>query len=279
MENHVPSFGVAYNLRTMSVPVADASIGADQTWDYSAANSNLVLGYKVVDPSTLPSNIKDSVPTAEYCYQQQGAPNAGLAGADFYSNEGTHYLKVGTKNSGSNPVERKNDTVMVFGQTYGSTMYYAGFNRLYAGYGTLKIAGKTYNNIVMIKSYNSTLTPDTIVQFHQFSPFYQLVFSYTKSSGTIKNMVYFEITSTGNSSGIAENRNSEIVSIYPNPAKSQININAAKGIENASIYSLTGQKVKTIILNQQDKPYSIEDLNSGIYMIVVGNETRKLIIE
>ncbi|WP_304036605.1 FG-GAP-like repeat-containing protein [Mesonia mobilis] len=58
------------------------------------------------------------------------------------------------------------------------------------------------------------------------------------------------------------------LSLYPNPAKNQIAINAAFGIDGESfeIYSITGQKQITGTL-YQDQPISIEQLSTGIYFL------------
>jgi len=69
--------------------------------------------------------------------------------------------------------------------------------------------------------------------------------------------------------------------IYPNPATEYINIQSSNKLQSASIYSISGQKVKDI--NSKFDNINISDLLSGIYFVKVNadgvDSTQKLVIK
>ncbi len=76
------------------------------------------------------------------------------------------------------------------------------------------------------------------------------------------------LTGTG-SSGISEKNNLDVeISIYPNPAGSQVTVNAAtKEALHLSVYSLTGMEVSETITFTGTYRLDLEGLNNGIYML------------
>ena len=54
------------------------------------------------------------------------------------------------------------------------------------------------------------------------------------------------------------------ISLYPNPVQGQLNISSEKAISQLSIYSLSGQVVKTVA--SQSTSVDVSDLESGIYL-------------
>jgi hypothetical protein len=84
-----------------------------------------------------------------------------------------------------------------------------------------------------------------------------------------------------NENNVAENS----ISIFPNPAKSAINISANRKLISASIFDITGKIQSTYSLNNNEKSLlDISSLSSGIYLIrVTTNDnsviTQKLIVE
>ena len=77
---------------------------------------------------------------------------------------------------------------------------------------------------------------------------------------------------------------SELLKVYPNPATDVVYIEAVESQPyNASIYSITGQKVRTFQLKDHVQTVPIGDLNSGMYVILVecdsGSLTAKFIKE
>lgn len=272
IENHVPPFGTNYSLFQITNTINQATPGANQTWDYSAAALTTVITFSIVDPAGLPASIKDSVPNADWAEKiNLGTPE--LAPYAFYENKTTCYVKTGTKSSGSNPVEKANDTAIVFGHAYDSIIYY-GMNRHYAGYGTLKVSTKTYNNVAMIKSY-ATGTTDTLIQFHQFLPHWQLLMSYANMNGTISNKYYWEPTASTNG---MDNLSANPVSLYPNPAKDRltIDLNQTAATAQVTVYDITGKSIlQANAVQTQLLHLDLHHLVKGLYTVEVSADGKK----
>lgn len=70
--------------------------------------------------------------------------------------------------------------------------------------------------------------------------------------------------------GINEFEKNTSMSIFPNPALNFLNIESANELKSVVITDYTGKIIKQVILNQVTKTtIEIEDLNSGIYFIIV----------
>lgn len=281
MENHVPPFGTTYTMNTVSGSVTPASEGASQSWTYASISGIPALTYKIVNPATLPARIKDSVPSADFGAQGVGAPHDTLAIYDFYKNETSHYVKVGKKSSGNNPVQKTSDTVIMFNHTYGNTLVYGGMNRVYCGYGTLTIKTKTYQNVVMIKSY-MTGSSDTLFQFHQFNPHYQLLMSYARISGNIQNVIYWE-PAVSTPTALKENT-SDVIGVFPNPAKDQLRVSLKKpaGKLKTIMMDMQGKVVLENYTDQvQEASLDVSSLQPGMYILNIeadGALTREKIL-
>jgi len=63
-----------------------------------------------------------------------------------------------------------------------------------------------------------------------------------------------------------------IVSLYPNPAKSEVNISSESIINSIEIYNPLGQKVYQTKLNTKLKSIDINSLSKGIYIIGVNTD-------
>ena len=76
--------------------------------------------------------------------------------------------------------------------------------------------------------------------------------------------------------------NNEQLTIYPNPVQSVLNIHtssAFNGEATVNIYNITGQKLlsKTISLsNSTDKSINLSDLNSGMYLLEILNNSKSV---
>ncbi len=283
MENHLPPFGASYSLNNITTSIAIPTAGANQTWDYSAITTTPVTSFTVVDPATLPSKIKDSVPGTTYATRVEIGGSPDVAPYDFILNKTTHYVKIGTKSSGSNPPEKKSDTIMMFNQGFGDTLTYGTGNVrvLYAGYGTLKAMTKVYQNVVMLKSFTST-TSNVAYQFYQFSPYFQQLFMVSTRSDTVVTKYYFEPTSAPN--GLRE-ENILHASVYPNPVNDILNIQFDKPSTKAKI-EIMDMQGKSLLQQFFDQTQNIHtDLSGfepGIYFLNLQSDgtitTRKLIV-
>ena len=72
--------------------------------------------------------------------------------------------------------------------------------------------------------------------------------------------------------------------IYPNPAKSMINIESSlNGEAQVSIFDMTGRCVKQTVVEMSNASINIEDLNKGVYFISVKQDSnyniQKLVVE
>lgn len=73
------------------------------------------------------------------------------------------------------------------------------------------------------------------------------------------------------------------ISIYPNPAKDEINIKSPFNLRNISIYNTLGQKVLFVETNSKNKSININSLIKGFYTIEIktedGNYTKKKFVK
>ncbi|MFP4557703.1 MAG: DUF5689 domain-containing protein [Bacteroidales bacterium] len=69
-------------------------------------------------------------------------------------------------------------------------------------------------------------------------------------------------------SNVDETLNSSFA-VYPNPAKHNLNITGKSVINSVRVFSITGQLVKEVNVNKTSANISIEDLNSGLYIVQV----------
>ena len=104
---------------------------------------------------------------------------------------------------------------------------------------------------------------------------YLFWFVLNKSAGTDIYIDNFSIKKKG-VTGI--NGASKInISYYPNPAKDFVLINGKKEGDAVAIYSLAGQLVLSSVID--GKPLSLKNINTGAYLLRVGDTTQKLMIK
>ena len=96
-----------------------------------------------------------------------------------------------------------------------------------------------------------------------------------QSVGTALYIDNFSIIKKG-TTGI-DDASKQNISYYPNPAKNSVLINGKKEGDAVAIYSLAGQLVLTSVID--GKPLSLKNINTGVYVLKVGDTTQKLMIE
>lgn len=85
--------------------------------------------------------------------------------------------------------------------------------------------------------------------------------------------------------GLADLQDQSFIKIYPNPAVDQVTVSLSNNTfpVEASIYTLTGQKVMQQTLEKNSNLLEVSKLSAGIYFVVIRsdelNETKKLIIK
>ena len=76
-------------------------------------------------------------------------------------------------------------------------------------------------------------------------------------------------------------RESSIVSFYPNPVDDVLHINSKEAIDSVVVYTVTGQKVSSVTFNATNMEVNVASLASGIYFMKVSSngkvETLKVI--
>ena len=77
--------------------------------------------------------------------------------------------------------------------------------------------------------------------------------------------------------GVENNIMSDI-SIYPNPAKNQLNIVGLVDNSNITIYDLSGKVMKEISANNRVS-CNISDLSSGIYFVKIQNDQESQVVK
>ncbi|MEP4428895.1 T9SS type A sorting domain-containing protein, partial [Nonlabens ulvanivorans] len=75
------------------------------------------------------------------------------------------------------------------------------------------------------------------------------------------------------------------IKVYPNPAKSFINLSASNSLESVTIMDINGRTLSQTNFtgNSTDQSVSIENLSSGIYFVTIqsdlGQKVEKLMVE
>ena len=73
------------------------------------------------------------------------------------------------------------------------------------------------------------------------------------------------------------NKFEEELKVYPNPTSGSVMV-SLKTSENVKIYSLSGTKVYEQLLYSGNNEIDVSNLQSGIYALIIGNKTEKLIV-
>ncbi|MDR9487968.1 T9SS type A sorting domain-containing protein, partial [Salibacter sp.] len=91
------------------------------------------------------------------------------------------------------------------------------------------------------------------------------------------NSIQEMMSTSCSTTGLGE-ESSPIVTVYPNPANDRVFI---KGVNNATpyeFYSLTGEVVKTGTL-QANGVIDVNQFSSGVYLLKIGEQTEKVIVQ
>ncbi|MFA7081357.1 MAG: T9SS type A sorting domain-containing protein [Bacteroidales bacterium] len=98
--------------------------------------------------------------------------------------------------------------------------------------------------------------------------------------GTYTAPIHF-ITGQGVIAGLNDVENVSL-SVYPNPAKDNVNIIAKANIEKVEVYNMMGQKVSDNIVNSMITNVNVSNLNVGTYVVKVYTEaglaTKKIVV-
>lgn len=69
--------------------------------------------------------------------------------------------------------------------------------------------------------------------------------------------------------GLSEIQKQSEILVYPNPAVNALQFSSPIMIDNIDFYSITGQKVKSMSINDLNYTIDVQDLNHGIYIVKI----------
>ena len=103
------------------------------------------------------------------------------------------------------------------------------------------------------------------------------------TTGSYPRGSLIDVVINGGTTAITENEMLNQISLYPNPAIGQLNIDAHKEIASVTISNLLGKQMLNKTINANSAVLNIEDLPKGIYIVNMqfkeGNLTKKIIVE
>jgi hypothetical protein len=136
--------------------------------------------------------------------------------------------------------------------------------------------GVGFQNLNSVGQYsgtaNDTLTIANTTLSNNNQPFRCII-----SSGACTDTSNVAILSVNNNVGINEFTQNNLFSVYPNPAKSQINVKADAKLLGSiyTIYDNTGKLVLTGKINSENTVIDLGNLSGGIYLFSVGENLKQ----
>lgn len=249
-----------------STTLARPSSGENQVWDYSGLSFTPQFTLETAALSSVAQKYQDSCPTAKYVeiMNVPGAPTPDYLPMEFFEDKGDYMVRVGQKGSNLN-LEKKNDTLFVFNQAFGSGEVYTGSYREYVGYGTLKVGADVYDSVVMIRSKSVVNTAsDTGYSFFKVTPYWTRLAAVMFSNGQSVGMSYWK-PSMGSTTGLVTQSRLPSLTIYPNPATQRITING--DFERLLIMDIQGRVVYETEEALQTNVVNVADFKEGIYVV------------
>jgi len=284
----------AYDLDGYSISdvsgLSPGASGANATWNFSGLTGTFDSKISVVPVGSTP--YAATYPTANFCFKSLSQGNEDYY--DYYKVTAAGVESVGSRDSGVPYLEIDHSILFSafpykyldsFQDTYqseGDPSAYT-YDAIYDSYGTLTTPYGTTNNVMRQKKVevDGDYTYTDYLWFTA-SPF-KIVMSMNflaDNSGNSSNYVAFY---TPTPLGVKENKAEIVISIYPNPATSVLNLHLSnnKTIDKVTITDVTGKIVKKQTENTAQ--INVEKLAPGLYVteIYSGNEkfTSKFIKE
>lgn len=295
-----------------SVAVLNNSTGSNQLWDFSALTSSSITG-------TGTFTTVASTPNGSNYVGATLVEDDGQGGYTYYKSTATQYEVVGIEDP--NIVLNFTNTAIVavwpVTMGYTNTDLFSGsaavqstltgtadgtVTTLGSGTGTLIIpGGATFTNILQVKTtqnveldlalgfFTATVKVTDFNYYHGTQKFPLLTVSYNDIQGAISNTSATIKVNNNVITGINDLNFDATFKIFPNPATNFVNVklqNATNSNCKIQIVNALGQVAQEIDLGSDSEingNISIENLNSGIYMVktILGDKVsaRKLIIE
>ncbi|MBI3133783.1 MAG: T9SS type A sorting domain-containing protein [Bacteroidetes bacterium] len=313
-----PGMSTVYYVMDSSAATLDATTGTGVTWDYSAVYGELGVATNqdnITDASTAPfastfteAEYNDDLATFASIYFSNSPDSTTVHGyvftVDAYEvvmhhdidplKALTYPISVGATYSDNTEGTVDVNSGTATGTTTGSA------NVTVDGFGTLKVGGDTYTNVIRVKlveniSTSITITPfppdngtvvRTIYSYYQLGTDKQAIFMHgtvTITSTLINDnftSVYYAFTP--DYAGVAELNDGDF-SVYPNPANHVVNITTDGTADKLNVFNTSGQLVASVINPAATETIDVTNFVPGMYIIQVTNNgvvtEDKLVIE
>ncbi len=138
---------------------------------------------------------------------------------------------------------------------------------------TVKATGADFGSIMDIQSL--TLNGDCMITAPEGAAFDESLHAVVLNGEVVKEQVVIEPAN-----GIEDVENMLGVSIYPNPAKDFVQINIEDAITNElslQVYDMLGKLIESQTITEQTTQLNIKNLEKGVYILKIGNSTKRLI--
>ncbi len=269
----MPTVGVTGTVLVSSTVPSPGSAGAGVTWNFSTPTFTQVGVVSVVNCSSTPfyssfpmanscMALTSTVVPSTYQYNENQPGYSQIYGDDITATSGST-LTPDPKWVFQFPFNYTNS----FTDTYQcTTCSPSSVTRTYDGYGTLIVNGKTYYNVVRIKSVFGG--GSTAYYYYNTNPIFP-IFQINSSSST---SLLIEMAPTGiNENSLVLN----MVNIFPTVSSSNITIDNKNPFNiDVSIYSVTGDNILTkhSVNGNSSDVLNLSTLSKGIYFIDISNQ-------
>jgi hypothetical protein len=268
----MPIVGFSDSIRLASGANVGPS-GAGVTWDFSGLSTTTIGSFSVVSAASSPYS--STFPAANYVVQLSPVGGPGSVYEYYTVNSSGVYINASgySASSTSNnytpnsklripfPFSYSNSVTDTFQKVGSSLDAYA---ITYDGYGTLKVPGATYNNVVRLKY--EWIGGEIAYNWFTTSPLFYVA-TWSQSSGGQFNFLGKSLASTS-VNGVPLNE--VIVSVFPSPAQkvAALRIDGLKDYTNITftVQDLSGRIVKTLPITSSVTTFQQNALPAGLYI-------------
>lgn len=280
-----PPYGTQKTYGMYAGAMTDPLVGANQVWDYSTLKVTAIGSGVYTDPNTLPASAKDKFPTATCVVAWNMGTTLDKTAIDYYLESADSTVALGQQHSGGSNFHTLGYVIGVWGLSFGESKNARTQNAMtgklelssfkYAGYGTLKTANGTYNNVVMIKN-------GTHVYFYQTSPYSELLMDLIYSGpATIAGAYIYSYVNVTSSNQLSDNE----MKVFPNPTSGQLTIDLSNQ-QVTSVINLFNENGQSVLHKQVEGPIVHLDLKNnarGIYILRITSSAtttfRKIVLK